>query len=283
MINTNCNFTINGVPISLDVKTKKLVSGKDEVLYVKHGGGIDTNWDYEGYTITNFLEKNYYNDFMDVIYNLIKEKLELVKKTKINNFILDQYHTYVNDEEHYKFLKHVTSGTKGINGIPLSVLPFDSKLFDKLISDLCGRPYTTKKTFFKVFTNNHFWLRVVRPQKTDNNPPHRDCYFKKNTRIINIYAPIAGSNWYSSLPIMPGSHYINEKNIINTKGKTLINGVRFSNPGIISCKKGLDLITPNPPPGQLMVFTPYTIHGGGCNRNLDKTRISLEMRFWWDF
>jgi len=82
MINTNCNFTINGIPVNLDVKTKKLVTGKDEILYLKHGGGIDTNWDYEGYTVTNFLEKKHYNDFIDVITKLVKEKLELVKNKK---------------------------------------------------------------------------------------------------------------------------------------------------------------------------------------------------------
>lgn len=283
MINTSCRYSINGSSIHLNVSTKKLVRGKDEILYIKHGGGIDNNWEYEGYCVVDFLNKSLYQDFKDVIYNLFLEKLQLVKGHKIENFSLDQYHTFVNDEEHYKFLKHVTSGTKGINGIPLSVLPFNSSLLDKLVSDTCGRPYTTKKTFYKIFTNNHFWLRVVRPQKTDNNPPHRDCYFKRNTRIINIYAPIAGSNFNSSLPIMPGSHYINERFVVNTKGKTFINGVRFSNPGIIECSKGLDLITPNPREGQALIFTPYTIHGGGCNRNPDKTRISLEMRFWWDF
>jgi len=48
----------------------------------------------------------------------------------------------------------------------------------------------------------------------------------------------------------------------------------------VSTKHGLDLITPNPGLNEAMIFTPYAIHGGGFNFNTDKTRVSLEMRFW---
>jgi ectoine hydroxylase-related dioxygenase (phytanoyl-CoA dioxygenase family) len=40
------------------------------------------------------------------------------------------------------------------------------------------------------------------------------------------------------------------------------------------------MITPNPSLGEVMIFTPHLIHGGGVNYNQDTTRVSLEMRFF---
>jgi ectoine hydroxylase-related dioxygenase (phytanoyl-CoA dioxygenase family) len=40
------------------------------------------------------------------------------------------------------------------------------------------------------------------------------------------------------------------------------------------------LIRPNPKENEVMLFSPYLVHGGGYNFNADVTRISLEMRFW---
>jgi ectoine hydroxylase-related dioxygenase (phytanoyl-CoA dioxygenase family) len=40
------------------------------------------------------------------------------------------------------------------------------------------------------------------------------------------------------------------------------------------------MIRPNPKPGEMLLFSPYLIHGGGVNFNKDITRVSLEMRFF---
>jgi len=37
---------------------------------------------------------------------------------------------------------------------------------------------------------------------------------------------------------------------------------------------------PNPGENEMLLFSPYLVHGGGYNFNTDMTRISLEMRFW---
>ena len=39
------------------------------------------------------------------------------------------------------------------------------------------------------------------------------------------------------------------------------------------------MICPNPSPTQLMLFSPYLIHGCSFNNNDDVTRISVEIRF----
>jgi ectoine hydroxylase-related dioxygenase (phytanoyl-CoA dioxygenase family) len=39
------------------------------------------------------------------------------------------------------------------------------------------------------------------------------------------------------------------------------------------------MIRPNPMENQLMIFSPYLIHGCAINNNEDITRMSLEVRF----
>ena len=42
----------------------------------------------------------------------------------------------------------------------------------------------------------------------------------------------------------------------------------------------LTLERPNPGLNEVLVFSPYLIHGGAFNQQTDATRVSLEMRFW---
>ena len=42
----------------------------------------------------------------------------------------------------------------------------------------------------------------------------------------------------------------------------------------------LVLERPNPGLNEVLVFSPYLIHGGAFNQQTDATRVSLEMRFW---
>jgi len=48
---------------------------------------------------------------------------------------------------------------------------------------------------------------------------------------------------------------------------------------IVASKIALDMIRPDPKEGQLMLFSPYLIHGCANNDNENITRISLEVRF----
>jgi ectoine hydroxylase-related dioxygenase (phytanoyl-CoA dioxygenase family) len=51
-------------------------------------------------------------------------------------------------------------------------------------------------------------------------------------------------------------------------------------PGVLGSAEPLDIIRPNPEPSEVLLFSPYLLHGGAVNLNEDETRISLEMRFW---
>jgi len=280
MISKTLVYSINDREVKLDVKAEHIVPGKDNVLYVKDGPSIHAPWERDGYIVTNFLYQKLFDSFYSFVYDYIVCNLKKIRSFNTSEFTLDTYHKFVDDKEHLAFLKSVAAGRFGISGISLSKLPFSYKSFDDFVSLVCNKKFTCKKTFYKVFTSNHFWLRIVRPNSNDNNPPHRDNHLMRNRKIVNIYAPIAGSNENSSLPIIPGSHFWSDSDLEITKGKAYINGIKFTNPAIVSSKNELKMITPNPQFGQLMLFTPYAIHGGGRNFNKDLTRISLEMRFW---
>jgi hypothetical protein len=273
-------YSVNSREIALKVCAEDIIKGVDKVLYNHDGPAIKNNWEQQGYTITEFLNQQKFTDFYEFIHMHFIKNLKKIKTFDTSLFTLEKYHHFVDDKEHFAFLKSVAAGSFGASGIPLSMLPFSYKELDNLVSELCNKKFTCKKTFYYLFTNKHFWLRVVRPKSKDNNPPHRDNHLKRNKRIINIYAPIAGSNEHSSLPLIPGSHFWSDTELRITKGKTYVENIKFTNPAIVSAKQGLNMITPNPKVGELMVFTPYAIHGGGRNFNDDLTRISLEMRFW---
>lgn len=278
MITRTTKYTVNKREIILDISADRIARGKDSVLYRDDNNIINNEWEKEGFVITPFLTPALFNDFYNFVHMFTVNTLKKIKSFDTGSFTLEKYHKFVTDEEHLKFLKYVAAGRFGISGIPLDKLPFSYKLLDNLVSNLCNASYTCKKTYYKFLTFDRFYLRFVRPLSKDNNPPHRDCHLKRNRKIVNIYAPIAGSNYNSSLPIIPGSHFWPDSDLEITEGKTFVNGVRFTNPAITSADRGLNMITPDPKLGELMVFTPYAIHGGGRNFNDDLTRISLEMR-----
>ena len=54
---------------------------------------------------------------------------------------------------------------------------------------------------------------------------------------------------------------------------------KYSVDAIVASKMPIEMIRPNPSICQLMLFSPYLIHGCAENNNENMTRISLEVRF----
>ncbi|MEO1253560.1 MAG: hypothetical protein AAFY41_01560 [Bacteroidota bacterium] len=94
--------------------------------------------------------------------------------------------------------------------------------------------------------------------------------------------PIVGSNSKSSLRIIPGSHQWPESEVVRSKEGATMNGLKFNVPGMMSSKKEMKMTVPDPLDNQVLVFSPYLLHGLSENLNRNETRISLEMRFWRD-
>jgi len=276
---------INSRVIELPIQADKFAPGKNEVLFdiddspVKHA-----IWASPGYTIEPFLSKEKNAIIREGIKKIIVDILSSIN-VATEGFELAEYHKYVNDDTHLQFAEAIRAGSDGTGGISMEKFPLSIDEIDERISQICGTKVTARKVFDlgggKTYTVKHFWIRVVRPQHyKDNNPPHRDVHLDRSRGAVNLYFPLAGSTEDSSLPIIPDSHFWPESEIVRTYGNAYVNDVKYTNPATVAAVRGLDMVTPNPGPEEVMVFTPYTIHGGGYNFNANSTRVSLEMRFW---
>lgn len=277
---------INERIIDLPIKAERFAPGKNEVLFNIDESPVKISlpWSRQGYTIQKFLSPKKNETLRKGIKNIIVDILNSIN-VNTEGFELHNYHKFVNDDTHIKFADAIRAGSDGTGGISMDKFPLPIEDIDKRISEICETKVTARKIFDlgegKTYTVKHFWIRVVRPQHyKDNNPPHRDVHLDRSRGAVNLYFPLAGSTVDSSLPLIPGSHFWPETEIVRTYGEAYVNDVKYTNPATVAAVRGLNLITPNPGPEEVMVFTPYTIHGGGYNFNEDTTRVSLEMRFW---
>jgi hypothetical protein len=264
-------YTVNGMILSYDTQSEK--SWGDEKVLLEHAVDLSasTSWHPKGFTIEPFLDKEGFDLFSRKTYELLIDCWNKAGLDPGNGFILNQYHTLAKD------LNQHLRGVEQTKLIPLEKFPIPVGLLEERISAICGVPLEVRNPYDgqKVF---HF--RVIRPQQWDNNPLHRDIWLPDYRDCINLYIPIAGSNERSSLIIIPGSHLWAESRIERTDSGAVINGVKYNVPAVTSIKGTYTIDRPNPGVNEVLVFSPYLIHGGAVNLNKDETRISIEIRLW---
>jgi hypothetical protein len=222
----------------------------------------NTDFDNTGYKIININNNNVF------LQNFIKDSIKNITGKYIN---LENYHNEITDEEHSKILNSMPY-KKDTNE--------DMQIFCNYIEKIISLEL---KENVKIF-NNDVWVRICRPSiinDNDYNPCHKDVYLDFYRNIVNIYLPIVGSNEKSSLSLQPGSHKWNENETMVTKGGAFFKYInkKYSVDAIVASKTPIEMIRPNPCEGQLMLFSPYLIHGCAYNENENTTRISLEVRF----
>ncbi len=253
------HYALNGTPVVFPVfgerkHLKKGVLLEKDINLIKQ-----TDWCNQGYTVAPFLsDKELYNHLLVGIQGLVGNLLVTLapELAALGPFQLSQYHHWVRRSEdlHSKVQEIL------FKGIPIDQLPIPKVLIENRISEMCGTRVSTNSGII----NEMFMVRIVRPGSKDNNLPHRDVWLDVYRNSVNIYVPLAGSNALSSLSLIPESHLWDETVI--EQG--------------FSGEIDLNMIRPNPQVNEVLVFSPYLIHGGACNWNHDLTRVSLEMRFW---
>jgi hypothetical protein len=260
--------------IDLDVEGD-LVTGLPEVMLATDDDLTEhTHWKELGYVIAPFLTAELQEQLHKCVRNIIHHIAEGELGRAVPVFELVAYHRQFTDQEHLR----ITEVTR--KGVPRSWLPFDPVLIERRLSEIVGLEVVLDSPFPE--NELDFIFRIVRPRRfIDNNPPHRDVYLKNIRHNLNIYAPLCGSDSRSSLPLIPGSHRLPESDIERTNGITKVFGVKYSVPCITAIQGDpVRMVRPNPKEGEVMVFSPYMVHGGGYNFNTEATRVSLEMRFW---
>lgn len=184
---------------------------------------------------------------------------------------IEKYHSHVNEEQHKKVL----------NSMPYK--KHDSSELQKFSKYLEASMSEILQEKVKIF-NDDVWVRICRPNrvsKEDFNPCHRDVYLDFYRNTVNIYLPIIGSDKNSSLLVQEGSHLWNENTTAVTRGGAHFKSKnkKYSVDAIVQSKTDLTMVRPNPAINEMLVFSPYLIHGCSDNNNENTTRMSLEIRF----
>ena len=260
--------------IEMSVEGDTFFGAKEVLLSKDDDLSEGCSWHSDGYIITTFLTQQLNNKILYGVTKIIKSIIEEETGQSIPEFTLEKYHNFCKDNTlHLKVIDRIQKK------MPLQNFPVNYELLDKEISAICGKDVTSNHPTKEV--SRRFYIRIVRPQKlTDNNPPHRDVWLDRLRDAVNIYLPLSGSNAKSSLPLIPGSHLWSESDIERTIAGAKVNNVSFTVPCVVGSKYGLKMVRPNVSENMVMVFSPYLIHGGGCNLNQDVTRVSIEIRFW---
>lgn len=274
MINAekHMTVTIEGKTLDFAINGETYV-GEPEVLLEKDINMLEgKEYNSSGYQIFNLLNTDEFNVLKAGFTQMITEFLSEAGVKNLENFELIRYHEFADDAAHTYVVKKIQ------NGLNINTMPLGAELIDQKMSEILGFPVESRNS-----TLNHhtYSVRIVRPSRlTDNNPPHRDVWLDHLRNAVNIYVPACGSDLNSALPILPGSHKWKESEIERTKAGAVINGVTYTVPCVVGSAYGLSMTRPNPMPGEALLFSPYLIHGGGYNLNVETTRVSLEMRFW---
>jgi hypothetical protein len=258
------------VSFQLDGTTE---AGPNSVLLEADDNVIrDSGWDDVGYCVAPFLAERDRVQMCAGFTRLIRDELALTGIKTDDTFHLAGYHRLVNDEQHALIVKRTRIGFER------EQFPIYLRLIEERVSEICRAPLTIDGAHY---SGRPFFLRIVRPQKQqDNNPPHRDVWLDHLRDGVNIYAPVAGSNELSSLPVLGGSHKWSESEIERSVSGARIQGLNYTVPTVTRARQPIMLTRPNPKPHEVLVFSPYLIHGGAVNLNADMTRVSLEMRLW---
>lgn len=264
-------YSVNGQRYTYHAHGDK-IRGTDVVLLDK---SIDltahTPWHETGYTIEKLFDDELYNTFTKNVYNLLIKCWRDAGLVITDSFALQDYHKVATD-----FETHLRAVEK-TKLLSVHDFPVPIHLLEERIATICKTPLITKNPFDG---QTIFHFRVIRPGKTDNNPLHRDVWLEDYDNCINLYIPIAGSNPLTSLMIIPGSHLWAESKIERTAGGALINGIKFNVPAVTAIEEDFTVVRPSPGVNEVLVFSPYLIHGGAINSSPDQTRISIEIRLW---
>jgi hypothetical protein len=228
-------------------------------------------WHRQGFTVTDFLDVGRNQAFNLQANALLRECWREAGLSVPDQAPPDQYHTFATDwATHLKALDQTKL-------LPVSKFPLPIEEIEQRVSAVCQTPVMARNPYDGLSV---FHFRVIRPQKEDNNPLHRDVWLEDYKACINLYIPVSGSDERSSLILVPGSHLWPESRIERADSGALINSVQFNVPAVTGIEGEFEAVRPNPGPGQMLVFSPYLIHGGAVNLNPSTTRVSIELRLW---
>lgn len=266
-------YFIDNDPIPLAFSGKVGTPSQGNLLQTEDDLTRFSDWAEVGYTILDW-HVDAAKKLKDYLKAEVRDWLRVHKVAVPAEFEIENYHRLdVSDILHRQLARKLSNGYFVANA-PCK------PLLDQLTQTVSEAVHIHLTPFSK-WVSARFHFRMVRPgSSTDFNPPHKDAWIPRLKNGLNLYVPLAGSSEKSALPLMPGSHRIPEFQVTRSFSGATINHRRYTVPvALLVNNEPVRMIRPNPDFGQVMVFSPYLIHGGGANYG-NQTRVSLEMRLW---
>lgn len=264
-------YRVNNTTLRYDVTGPR--HWGDELILANEGIDltVGTHWHEPGFVVEQLFDEKTYTTFVKRTKSLLLNCWRNAGLAVEENFNLDQYHTLIDE-----YATHLAA-IEQTRLLQTTDFPLPVQQIEERISEFCKLPLQAKNPFDG---QTIFHFRVIRPMMKDNNPLHRDVWLEDYADCINLYIPVAGSSELSSLIIIPGSHRWPESRVERTDAGAELGGIRFNVPAVTALKGSYTVERPNPKENQVLVFSPYLVHGGSVNLSSDKTRISIEMRLW---
>lgn len=264
-------YRVNNTTLSYEAAGSRHWGDENTLLHDASDLTLGTHWHAPGFTIEELFDARTYAVFSHRTKALVIKCWQDAGLSVSEDFDLDQYHTLVGD-----YNAHLAA-VERTRLLQVTEFPLPVQQIEERISEICKVPLKARNPFDG---QSVFHFRVIRPLQKDNNPLHRDVWLEDYADCINLYIPVAGSNELSSLIIIPGSHRWPESRVERTDTGAIVGGIKFNVPAVTALKGDYTTERPNPLENQVLVFSPYLVHGGSANLNTDKTRVSIEMRLW---
>ena len=264
-------LSIDGRSFEYDLKGN-FSWGPDEVLYREDADVLEgTSLKSLGYANVPFLDETEQVEFKCRV-KAVSDRI-IAGIPQLHGQILpslERYHELISDPDLHR---EVISQTRELRFTDLGL---DPHMIESRIGGFLG---VTLDSHVKRLGRDHIQLRISRPNSYDINPPHRDAYLDVWKNVLNLWLPVCGCSDLSSLPVIAGSHLINEKDVFRTSNSGAeIGENQYRVPGIADTRVGMTMVRPNPAANEVLAFTPFLIHGAAFNQDHSTTRMALEFR-----
>lgn len=271
-----CELSIDGEPFSFPV-SGEFAWGDDQVLFDQNGVLANAPWRQAGYGVAEIFSEAERRDLVAGTGEILTRIFRELGYEVPAGFQPQDYHRVVTTAAAHQEVIRRTR-TLSNRDFPLSV----DDIADR-VSRVVGRRLSAHNPLLKALGHpaEVVILRISRPNSLDINPPHRDGYLEIWKQTLNLWIAVAGCEGRSSLPVLPESHWWNEKDVCRTAARgASINGLTYHVPAILKTRLGLHMIRPTPRAGEILLFSPFLIHGAAVNQNPDTTRVSFELRLF---
>lgn len=276
---TELTYLMNGRKFRLNVSSDTEFKFGDDIVLSNAENDITYTqpWYNEGFACLDALTSSEFRELKNGVGNSL---YKIIKNLGIDlpaSFKLENYHKFIcSDESHLKVVEKTRDLFAGdFNFEVQEYLRKIEKILNLKLTNV--NPFNQQKV--------HIILRINRPNSYDYNPPHKDIYEPYDEEsyipmIVNVWIPICGVSSKTSLPIVPGSHLLSEKQINRTTDGGNCNGNKYRVRLIKSWGESQTLVRADVRDKQVLVFSPHLIHGLGLNEEEDVTRMALEFRLF---